>query len=108
MWAIKVDLQENISDFYEKIPKMAHTVRSTHVHVLPSFPSLSLLFYCPLLLLSLSFSFFQWPFELDSFQKQAILRLESHQNVFVAAHTSAGKTVVAEYAIALSLSHLTR
>ena len=28
--------------------------------------------------------------------------------MFVAAHTSAGKTVVAEYAIALSLQHLTR
>jgi Lhr-like helicase len=30
------------------------------------------------------------------------------ENVFVAAHTSAGKTVVAEYAIALSLRHMTR
>ncbi len=28
--------------------------------------------------------------------------------VFVAAHTSAGKTVVAEYAIALSMKHMTR
>ena len=51
---------------------------------------------------------FKYPFELDTFQKQAIVRLESHQNVFVAAHTSAGKTVVAEYAIALSVSHMTR
>ena len=50
----------------------------------------------------------QWPFELDIFQKQAILRLENHESVFVAAHTSAGKTVVAEYAIALSLKHMTR
>ena len=50
----------------------------------------------------------QWPFELDVFQKQAILKLENHENVFVAAHTSAGKTVVAEYAIALSLKHMTR
>ena len=50
----------------------------------------------------------QWPFELDPFQKQAILHLERHESVFVAAHTSAGKTVVAEYAIALSLQHLTR
>ena len=52
--------------------------------------------------------FLQWPFELDVFQKQAILHLESHDNVFVAAHTSAGKTVVAEYAIALSKHHVTR
>uniref|UniRef100_A0A672LGB0 SKI2 homolog, superkiller viralicidic activity 2-like n=1 Tax=Sinocyclocheilus grahami TaxID=75366 RepID=A0A672LGB0_SINGR len=50
----------------------------------------------------------QYPFELDVFQKQAILRLEAHDSVFVAAHTSAGKTVVAEYAIALSQKHMTR
>ncbi|XP_078687037.1 superkiller complex protein 2-like [Branchiostoma floridae x Branchiostoma belcheri] len=51
---------------------------------------------------------YQWPFELDVFQKQAILHLENHDSVFVAAHTSAGKTVVAEYAIALSQKHVTR
>ncbi|XP_078502024.1 superkiller complex protein 2 [Lissotriton helveticus] len=51
---------------------------------------------------------FRWPFELDVFQKQAILHLENHDSVFVAAHTSAGKTVVAEYAIALSQKHMTR
>lgn len=53
-------------------------------------------------------SYPQWPFELDTFQKQAVLHLEQHECVFVAAHTSAGKTVVAEYAIALSLRHLTK
>lgn len=36
------------------------------------------------------------------------MRLENLDCVFVAAHTSAGKTVVAEYAIALSLSHMTK
>ncbi|KAM8885057.1 superkiller complex protein 2 [Synchiropus picturatus] len=51
---------------------------------------------------------FTWPFELDVFQKQAVLRLEAHESIFVAAHTSAGKTVVAEYAIALSQKHMTR
>ncbi|KAF7210868.1 superkiller complex protein 2 isoform X1 [Nothobranchius furzeri] len=51
---------------------------------------------------------FKWPFELDTFQKQAVLKLEAHESVFVAAHTSAGKTVVAEYAIALSQKHMTR
>ncbi|XP_074468953.1 superkiller complex protein 2 [Sebastes fasciatus] len=50
----------------------------------------------------------KWPFELDVFQKQGVLRLEAHDSVFVAAHTSAGKTVVAEYAIALSQKHMTR
>lgn len=50
----------------------------------------------------------EFPFELDTFQKQAIIHLENHDNVFVAAHTSAGKTVVAEYAIAMSQQHMTR
>ncbi|KAM7542974.1 hypothetical protein Aperf_G00000015638 [Anoplocephala perfoliata] len=44
---------------------------------------------------------FEWPFELDTFQKQAIICLENNQSVLVAAHTSAGKTVVAEYACAM-------
>ncbi|CAI6001438.1 unnamed protein product [Closterium sp. NIES-65] len=34
--------------------------------------------------------------------RQAIIHLERHESVFVAAHTSAGKTVVAEYAFALA------
>ncbi|XP_076659791.1 superkiller complex helicase subunit twister isoform X2 [Halictus rubicundus] len=49
-----------------------------------------------------------FPYELDIFQKQAVLKLEESCNVFVAAHTSAGKTTVAEYAIALSQKHMTR
>jgi hypothetical protein len=43
----------------------------------------------------------RFPFELDEFQKQAVMRLERRESVFVGAHTSAGKTVVAEYAIAM-------
>ena len=49
-----------------------------------------------------------FPFELDTFQKRAILHLEQKESVFVAAHTSAGKTVVAEYAIAMAMKHKTR
>ncbi|CAH2045537.1 unnamed protein product, partial [Iphiclides podalirius] len=49
-----------------------------------------------------------YPFELDNFQKQAIIKLEEGHHVFVAAHTSAGKTVVAEYAIAMSRRNCTR
>ena len=45
----------------------------------------------------------QFDFELDDFQKRAISRLENNESVFVSAHTSAGKTVVAEYAIGLAL-----
>lgn len=40
----------------------------------------------------------EYPFELDAFQKEAIWHIERGESVFVAAHTSAGKTVVAEYA----------
>ncbi|KAL7296485.1 hypothetical protein TKK_0009926 [Trichogramma kaykai] len=49
-----------------------------------------------------------FPYELDTFQKQAILKLEEQRDVFVAAHTSAGKTTIAEYAIAMSQKHMTR
>ncbi|CAD6206218.1 GSCOCG00010022001-RA-CDS [Cotesia congregata] len=45
----------------------------------------------------------EYKFVLDPFQKEAILCIENNQSVLVSAHTSAGKTVVAEYAIALSL-----
>ncbi|XP_013393538.1 exosome RNA helicase MTR4 [Lingula anatina] len=46
----------------------------------------------------------EYPFILDPFQKEALLCLENTESVLVSAHTSAGKTVVAEYAIAMSLS----
>ncbi|XP_018632814.1 DExH-box ATP-dependent RNA helicase DExH11 isoform X2 [Nicotiana tomentosiformis] len=49
-----------------------------------------------------------FPFELDPFQKEAIYHLEKGNSVFVAAHTSAGKTAVAEYAFALAAKHCTR
>ncbi|KAF9583911.1 hypothetical protein BGW38_008142 [Lunasporangiospora selenospora] len=49
-----------------------------------------------------------FPFELDTFQKRAVYHLEKGECVFVAAHTSAGKTVVAEYAIALASKHMTK
>lgn len=49
-----------------------------------------------------------YDFKLDPFQKQAIIHMEKFCNVFVAAHTSAGKTVVAEYAIAMSRRSMTK
>ncbi|CAD5122505.1 DgyrCDS10928 [Dimorphilus gyrociliatus] len=51
---------------------------------------------------------YKWSFEPDVFQKQAILCLERGDSVFVCAHTSAGKTAVAEYAIALARKHMTK
>eukprot|EP00536_Pseudo-nitzschia_multiseries_P008159 jgi/Psemu1/197417/e_gw1.203.81.1 len=50
----------------------------------------------------------RYPFTLDTFQQQAVARLERNESVFVAAHTSAGKTVVAEYAVALAKQRGTR
>ena len=38
----------------------------------------------------------EYPFVLDPFQKESVLCLENMQSVLVSAHTSAGKTVVAE------------
>jgi len=46
-----------------------------------------------------------YPFELDPFQKVAIASIQRGESVLVSAHTSAGKTVVAEYAIAQSLQN---
>ena len=50
----------------------------------------------------------EYPFELDTFQKEAVYHLEQGDSVFVAAHTSAGKTVVAEYAIAMATRNMTK
>ncbi|KAL4809033.1 rRNA-processing arch domain-containing protein [Aspergillus unguis] len=46
-----------------------------------------------------------WPFTLDPFQQVAVSSIERGESVLVSAHTSAGKTVVAEYAIAQSLKN---
>ena len=50
----------------------------------------------------------QYPFVLDPFQRTAIACLERGDSVLVSAHTSAGKTVVAEYAIAMGLRDKSR
>ncbi|VDM61004.1 unnamed protein product [Angiostrongylus costaricensis] len=44
-----------------------------------------------------------YTFSLDAFQREAITCIENNQSVLVSAHTFAGKTVVALYAIAQSL-----
>lgn len=43
-----------------------------------------------------------YPFALDPFQSVSVACLERNESVLVSAHTSAGKTAVAEYAIAMS------
>uniref|UniRef100_A0A915DKL8 Uncharacterized protein n=1 Tax=Ditylenchus dipsaci TaxID=166011 RepID=A0A915DKL8_9BILA len=45
----------------------------------------------------------EYPFKLDSFQLQAVKCIDNNQSVLVSAHTSAGKTAVALYAIAMAL-----
>ena len=44
-----------------------------------------------------------YAFELDGFQAKAVACIDKDESVLVSAHTSAGKTVCAEYAIAKSL-----
>ena len=44
-----------------------------------------------------------WQFKLDPFQSLSVASIEREESVLVSAHTSAGKTVVAEYAIAQCL-----
>ncbi|KAI5190319.1 ATP-dependent RNA helicase DOB1 [Nematocida sp. AWRm77] len=44
-----------------------------------------------------------YPFQLDRFQILALKCLERDESILVSAHTSAGKTLIAEYAIHLSI-----
>jgi ATP-dependent RNA helicase DOB1 len=44
-----------------------------------------------------------YPFKLDPFQAMSVASIQRGESVLVSAHTSAGKTVVAEYAIAQCL-----
>jgi ATP-dependent RNA helicase DOB1 len=46
-----------------------------------------------------------YPFTLDPFQQVSIASIQRNESVLVSAHTSAGKTVVAEYAIAQCLKN---
>jgi superfamily II RNA helicase len=45
----------------------------------------------------------EYKFQLDTFQQTAVDYIDRGESMLVAAHTSAGKTAVAEYAIATSL-----
>ncbi|KAF5354108.1 hypothetical protein D9756_007310 [Leucocoprinus leucothites] len=50
----------------------------------------------------------EYKFELDPFQKVSVYAIQRNESVLVSAHTSAGKTVVAEYAIARCLNRKQR
>ncbi len=49
-----------------------------------------------------------YKFKLDKFQEKAVECIERNESVLVAAHTSAGKTAIAEYSIALALNNKQR
>ena len=51
---------------------------------------------------------FDFPFELDDFQKEACEYISNGESVVVCAPTGAGKTVIAEHAIHLALQNDTR
>ncbi|KAG9096899.1 ATP-dependent RNA helicase mtr4 [Ceratobasidium sp. 370] len=50
----------------------------------------------------------EYPFTLDPFQQLSVYAIDRDESVLVSAHTSAGKTVVAEYAIAKCLQNKQR
>ncbi|XP_064625845.1 exosome RNA helicase MTR4-like [Lineus longissimus] len=98
---IKVTVEEDLSAS-EVLPRIqVHTVDTVEscTHEVAIYPGDE---YVPLALPSTTPAK-EYPFILDPFQKEALLCLENNQSVLVSAHTSAGKTVVAEYAIAMSL-----
>ena len=45
----------------------------------------------------------QFPYRLDDFQSNGCYAIQNENNVLITAHTAAGKTTIAEYAIGLSL-----
>ncbi|KAI5959944.1 MTR4 [Candida pseudojiufengensis] len=88
-------LQQTVSDDTSKL-KLRHQVRH-QVAVPPSYP------YIPISEHKRENDARTYPFTLDPFQDTAISCIDRNESVLVSAHTSAGKTVVAEYAIAQSL-----
>ncbi|KAG7662926.1 MTR4 [[Candida] subhashii] len=76
--------------------KLRHQVRH-QVAIPPSYP------YIPISEHKRTTEARTYPFVLDPFQDTAISCIDRNESVLVSAHTSAGKTVVAEYAIAQSL-----
>ncbi|KDE07762.1 hypothetical protein MVLG_02032 [Microbotryum lychnidis-dioicae p1A1 Lamole] len=76
---------------------LTHAVRH-QVALPPSYPYVSIASHVPPAEPARTY-----PFELDPFQKVSIASIQRNESVLVSAHTSAGKTVVAEYAIAQCL-----
>jgi ATP-dependent RNA helicase DOB1 len=79
--------------------KITHSVRH-QVAVPPGYPYVPLSSHIPPVKPAK-----EYPFTLDPFQRTSISSIERNESVLVSAHTSAGKTVVAEYAIAQCLNN---
>uniref|UniRef100_A0A0K0FXZ4 DEAD/DEAH box helicase n=1 Tax=Strongyloides venezuelensis TaxID=75913 RepID=A0A0K0FXZ4_STRVS len=83
-----VKIQKTSQGFYTQIVKseypMAHTVSLQVTE--ECFEKIDKQFFAP------------YKFELDLFQKQACVSIANNENVFISAHTSAGKTLIAEFA----------
>ena len=87
---------ESVSDKKPEGLKLRHQVRH-QVAIPPDYP------YVPIGEHKRQKEARTYPFILDPFQDTAISCIDRDESVLVSAHTSAGKTVVAEYAIAQSL-----
>lgn len=95
--SVEVETTQNIKEEDETVLQLKHQVR--HDVALP--PDYD---YVPIAQHKPSESPARtYPFTLDPFQQMSINAIERGESVLVSAHTSAGKTVVAEYAIAQSL-----
>ena len=96
--AFTVDLEQQIADESEAPSRILHDMR--HEVAIP----IGFETYIPISEYKRSTQPARtYPFTLDPFQQLSIDCIERGESVLVSAHTSAGKTVVAEYAIATAL-----
>lgn len=94
---IVVEVSEPATE--DPLKKIHHSVVFPHGYEIPKDPA-DIVYTCePPAELPVKF-----PYELDPFQRRAIGALHIGHSVLVAAHTSAGKTTVAEYIIATALA----
>lgn len=94
---IVVDVSESATE--DPLKKIHHSVVFPHGYEIPRDPANKIYTCEPPAELPVKF-----PYELDPFQRRAIGALHIGHSVLVAAHTSAGKTTVAEYIIATALA----
>jgi len=90
-WAHVIDVNKPMTNFHKLVPEMAHKANISTIRVANRFINM--------LIASVSFRTGHVP-------ERGSIPSRMGDSVFVAAHTSAGKTVVAEYAIALAEKHM--